>query len=139
MPKTNDWTTLVVSSTYRFSIDSGIQVLYFKIITGTNYPFNVDRFVFIADTGTSINSLRTIQNEFRVYPNPAISKVTVQKTGISNPAKLDVYNVLGIKVRSEIITNKAIELSVEGLSNGIYLFVLTSNNSTETKRILIQK
>ncbi len=137
VPKTNDWTTLAVSSTYAVSLDTGVQVLYFNIISGTNTPFNIDRFVFTVDSSASINSLAENQDKFQVCPNPASSLLTIQKS-MNGPVTLEIFNMLGLKIKTEILYNDKNIVSFEGIRDGIYLLILKSGNFTETKKVIIK-
>jgi hypothetical protein len=139
VPKTGDSTTLAVSSLNRVSLDGGNQILTFKIVDGTSNPFTIDRFVIVQDTSKSEINSQNISNGFTIFPNPAFSNVLINKPESSNPAKLDIYNVLGMKIKSVMLTNNETSISVESLEKGIYIFVLTSINSVETKKIMVQK
>jgi aryl-phospho-beta-D-glucosidase BglC (GH1 family) len=136
VPKTSDWTTQAVSKTYQFNLDTGVQILYFVIAKGTTNPYNIDKFIFTPDTSTSIPSIN--KNNINIYPNPAITEVTVQ-ADIIQPIKLDVYNLLGVKIKSEVLMSKETSVSLDGIGRGIYIFVLTTNNSIETKQIIVKK
>jgi aryl-phospho-beta-D-glucosidase BglC (GH1 family) len=116
-------------------------VYYYRL--RTRLLDSIDLYSYPIEVKISITTIapptHNVNNQFTVYPNPIVSTVLIQKPESDNPAKLDIYNILGVKIRSEIITNKETRLSVDGITNGIYTFVITTNNYTETKQIIIQK
>jgi len=138
VPQTGDSTTLTRSYTFRVALDTGNQILTFKMLDGTSTTFTIDKFVFVIDTSsTSINS---IQNTgFNVYPNPAHSTLTISKTESYSETKLDIYNSLGIIMNSIMLLKSETIVSTDGLATGLYSFVLTTNKSTLSKKILILK
>jgi hypothetical protein len=72
-----------------------------------------------------------------VYPNPATSLVT-----IANPAhktiKLDIYDISGRKIKSQIISSDYTNIPVESLEPGTLMFIFTSDNSVQTAKVVIQ-
>jgi len=136
VPQTGDSTTLAVSYTFKVSLDTGVQILTFKIVAGSSTTFTIDKFVLVQDT-SSTYSKQIESHGFNVYPNPVHSNVSVRK--LSNiESTLDIYNFLGIKIKSEILTNSESLFSVEDMPQGLYLFVLTTNNYSESKEVLIE-
>jgi aryl-phospho-beta-D-glucosidase BglC (GH1 family) len=139
VPKTGDSTTLSVSSVYRVSLDTGNQIVTFKIVSGSSNPFTIDKFVFIQDssTATAINDQK-MTNLFTIFPNPAVSDIIVTKPESISFVRLDIYNILGKKIKTEILTKNETVLSVDGMEKGIYVFVFTNTNYSETKRVIVE-
>ncbi|WP_445749290.1 T9SS type A sorting domain-containing protein [Polaribacter sp.] len=80
--------------------------------------------------------LSTKTNEFVnmvVYPNPAKNMVSVK--GVSNVQSLELFSILGKKVKSVKNSNT---LQLEGLSKGIYMLTIKNDVSSETKKIIIE-
>ena len=138
VPQTGDSTTLAVSYTFKVALDTGLQILTFKIVAGSSTTFTIDKFVFVQDT-SSTSSKQVESHGFNVYPNPVHSTVSVRKSESNRESTLDIFNFLGIKIKSEILTNNESSFSVEGMPFGLYLFVLTTNNYSELKQVLIEK
>ncbi len=138
VPKTGDWTTLAVSKTYQFNLDTGAQVLYFIIAKGTSNPYNIDKFIIVPDSSAAVNIISKNLDQIMLYPNPASSEVIVQSVN-SNQLHLDIFDILGNKLMTEILTNDRNIISTYGLSNGLYIFVVTSKNTTTVERIIIRK
>jgi hypothetical protein len=86
---------------------------------------------------TSINSLALVQKEFKVYPNPAINEVTVLIPESSTAVKLDIYNVMGVHIKTIMLNNKETSVSLNGFSNGVYIFAITSDNTLKTKQVIV--
>jgi Secretion system C-terminal sorting domain len=80
-------------------------------------------------------------SSFSVYPNPSNNDahVVFQLTDETVPAELLVYNALGSRVLKRAVVNKEIlTIATHALSNGIYLFVLkTNNNIVQQKKVMI--
>jgi hypothetical protein len=138
VPKTGDSTTVAENSVYRVLLDTGNQILTFKIASASN-PFTIDKYVFVQDSSKTAINIQNENNGFSVFPNPAFTYITVHKPETNSLAKLDIFNVQGAKIKSELLTNIETTFSVKGFENGIYLFVLTADNSVATKRIMVQK
>ena len=73
--------------------------------------------------------------KFKVYPNPAVSTVTISTTD-SEDYKLSVADITGKIVMTKSLNGIENNLDVAALSKGIYFFELTSNQSTEVVKIL---
>lgn len=74
------------------------------------------------------------ENAVTVYPNPAKDSFFV--SGITELSKVEVFNSLGLKILSEIISaNTSIPCNWEA---GVYFVNITSNNANCIKRIVIQ-
>ncbi len=71
---------------------------------------------------SSLDDIVTTQRAISVYPNPAISKVTVS-IPYEGDWQLDVYDSFGRRVKSEHLTSERIELDVSNLRSGLYLIV----------------
>ncbi|GAB7257552.1 endonuclease [Polaribacter sp. OB-PA-B3] len=75
-------------------------------------------------------------NGFKMYPNP----VTGNKLffNINEKATINIYNVLGKLVQSEIIENVNSSINVSKLSKGMYLLKLNTQNQSITKKFIKQ-
>jgi len=76
-------------------------------------------------------------------PNPARSQVTVRyELPTSGDARLDVYNVLGQRVRSVdaslgTVGRREITLSTAGMASGVYFVRLTQDGTVQTQRFTV--
>ena len=85
----------------------------------------------VVTTSTSVGALGISEAnrlDFSMYPNPTSEeKVTIQlPTGTFN-ANVDLYDISGRLIKSQKITTNNNKVSVQNLSNGIYVFKVAAN------------
>jgi hypothetical protein len=89
---------------------------------------------------SSVTEQTTKNNEFSLYPNPASDIVTLN---IENPSTADltlnIYNVIGNLVKSEMLKQNQQQINIGNLSNGIYMVAIKSKDLTENRRLIIQR
>jgi autotransporter-associated beta strand protein len=73
-----------------------------------------------------------------VYPNPVTSILNVKVNEVYSGATLEVYNILGVKLRSQALTNTLQAISLEGLPSGNYLLYVLNGNNITIKNIIKQ-
>lgn len=85
-------------------------------------------------------AVNEISNElsFGVYPNPASGNVTISYNAIKTNATLEIYDMTGQKVGTEIITKASTVIDMEKFSPGIYLFRISDGKSSGAAKILKQ-
>jgi len=76
------------------------------------------------------------QQDIKIYPNPVSgNEITI----ITNSDILvEVYDVLGKKVKQQNLTANQKKINITGLKKGIYLLRLKSDNGTITKKLVRQ-
>ena len=64
-----------------------------------------------------------------LYPNPVVSKLNVNLSGIENTDNLNVelYNVIGKKIITKKVSSSNTEINVSDLNNGIYFLRIIDN------------
>jgi hypothetical protein len=72
----------------------------------------------------------------KIYPNPAAERITIEGAGIGTQAVL--YNAAGLRVLSAAITQDRQDLSLSGLSSGLYLLRFTTPTG-QTGSVKIRK
>ena len=78
-------------------------------------------------------------NNFSVYPNPANDLINVLNPNGST-ALIEIYNYLGKKIITQKLSNINNIISLKGLSNGLYIYMITDNNKTvKSDKLIIQK
>ncbi|MGZ0014781.1 T9SS type A sorting domain-containing protein [Yeosuana sp. AK3] len=84
---------------------------------GLNNAARMDDFSIEPTPPLSVNDLT--QFNFKSYPNPAndFIKLSAEK----NINKIEVYNLLGQQVKSELINRNEAEVNISSLSKGVYL------------------
>lgn len=77
---------------------------------------------------------------FSMWPNPASDIVNLNINNSDNrKLKLNIYNVMGTLVQSEILKNNKQEITIGDLSNGVYIVVLNCKDFIVNKKLIIQK
>lgn len=84
-----------------------------------------------ATLGVKANTLEGVW----VYPNP-----TANVLNVKCPAgtKMEVYNILGAKVKTQNSVQKNAALNVSGLASGLYVMKLNSEGKTATKKFQVK-
>jgi alpha-L-arabinofuranosidase len=93
----------------------------------------------LKDTGTSGNEIHD-KSEIKIYPNPASENVTIRTNKLKGKTKLELYNMLGLKVSSQAYSsmgNRSIIHSVEHLPNGAYFMVVSDETGNFNNSKLI--
>ncbi|RZJ71962.1 CotH kinase family protein [Flavobacterium sp.] len=151
---TPTWTTAgLASSTLPLTADYALFNVDFSSITAADNNSNLkirvrfsgtgdmtvdagNRITFnnIAVHGTSLLSAPS-HNEvkFLVYPNPTNGIVNV--ANVSAQAKYNLFTIDGKMVQSGNVGTSA-QISLDGLTSGMYMLQITSDGKTETKKII---
>ena len=81
-----------------------------------------------------------LHNKVFLYPNPASDYITVHLDGIiMNETTLNIYNLLGALVKTELLQQNQKQINVEYLDNGIYLVEIKSKEWTGKQKLIIQR
>jgi len=91
---------------------------------------------------TGIDNVADNSGSVTVYPNPNNGEFTIESTVVSSQWSVEVYNILGEKVYSQLSTqNSQLTINISNQPNGVYLYrVLTENgNLLGEGKIIIQK
>lgn len=76
-----------------------------------------------------------VDTQVNVYPNPASTAIHID--GVSNGISVTIYDITGRKVMHKPYAN---ELSVNGLSNGLYLLnITTADGNVISKKIMVNQ
>ena len=87
-------------------------------------------FSSLSVNGTTLNLSHIVENNFEIYPNPAVDKISVRQ--IDNIRTIKVYNSLGSLVKEVRNTN---EVDVSELSKGVHFLQVDNGNLTTRKFI----
>ncbi len=74
-------------------------------------------------------------NSFSIYPNPSNDKITVTHS-LNEPITLNLYDLNGRLVISQILNVAMIDIDISYLEAGIYHATMVGTNVTETKKII---
>ena len=70
-----------------------------------------------------------------VYPNPTKGVINIQSSNRFNPHTVELYTIEGLLIERRVYTSS---LDYSGLSSGVYLLKVISDNGVATKKITIQ-
>ena len=105
-------------------------------------PFVVQEGVLIDDLyidGTFLSTEEFDTNTFSIYPNPS-NQIFNIRTTTSEAFDFDIYDVTGKLIMSKrdiSPANNEYKLDMNAFSKGIYFLNLTLNNSTVTKKLIL--
>jgi len=63
-----------------------------------------------------------------VFPNPASNTIQVRNIDKQRITKLEIYSIIGRKVKEQISLNNNENLNISGLESGVYILVLTDSS-----------
>lgn len=77
----------------------------------------------------------------RFYPNPATSFINFEFRNISETCSIQIYNFLGKKVYSQVITGSKITIPLDNLYRGLYIYQIKDalGNTEESGKFQIVK
>ncbi len=76
------------------------------------------------------------QNEFLVFPNPAINQLTVQ-TDLNEQVSYQIYDSFGQLTQSGILLTQTTSISIDQLARGLYIIELKSATTTERQSFMV--
>ncbi len=127
-------------SSYTVTIDATTPVL-----DSLNYMVDSTTIYIVPTSSTGIsNPAIAKENKFNVYPNPFNENTTIAYTlNVDAEVRLEIYNVLGVKIESIVNTKQQAGEFKYVLDNkmnaGVYFISLTINDKTATQRVVKMK
>ena len=97
----------------------------------TNHSINA---IQVSTPILNANSFKP-NSKLNVYPNPTSSHVNIELL-TNEIATLEVYDVSGKFLFTEVLTSKTNTINIEKLSSGIYLFKVNSSEGISTNKII---
>jgi len=91
----------------------------------------------VTNTTYNINGslgIEEVENDFRIYPNPATDEITVATN--SNINKIQLIDMSGKIVLSKNTSGETVQLNIGSLQAGIYLIQAETQNGIVTERII---
>ena len=91
--------------------------------------------------GSALNSYSLSQN----YPNPFNPSTKISyNVGEPGLVQMKVYNILGVEVATlvneqKIAGNYTVEFDASRFSSGVYLYSITVNNFSQTRKMILEK
>ena len=97
----------------------------------TNHSINA---IQVSTPILNANSFKP-NSKLNVYPNPTSSHVNIELL-TNEIATLEVYDVSGKFLFTEVLTSKTNTINIEKLSSGIYFLKVNSSEGTSTNKII---
>ncbi|MBT8381259.1 MAG: T9SS type A sorting domain-containing protein [Ignavibacteriaceae bacterium] len=129
---------------------SGIGTANIQVQIGTfAHPDDRTTLDFIATTDPSVSVNEEINlNDYLLaqnYPNPFNPSTKIEyRVKEAGFVSLEVYNILGVKVATPINDYKPagkyiVDFVADDLASGVYLYKLSVNNFTQTRKMILEK
>ena len=103
--------------------------------TGTNLPNSnwgygkLDGFnALFCSTSGMHNTLVNLE-KLNVYPNPAVNEIQFIYEKEQGPIELKMYSILGEEIKTINTSEKSINLSIQNLPQGLYLYKISQNHT----------
>jgi hypothetical protein len=89
------------------------------------------------DISTNIIDIKQAESNIRVYPNPAVSELTI--TAQESISSISIYSGSGVLVhQSGRLYNQQYRFNVEGFKSGLYFVRVVVSGKVLTEKILVQ-
>lgn len=101
----------------------------------------VDDLAFSGSVPASINTVSLPNVNISAFPNPANESINFSISNIKNVKTLNIYDILGKKVKSIEITSAQLTVSTEDLNNSLYFYQVAdrNNNIISTGKFSVKK
>jgi len=117
---------------YTYTIPANVKYVAIQCVSNDAFIFFVDDIQY---TGTVAVEESNIASS--VYPNPASDFVTFSSQEDIN--KVEIYNVVGQLVYSNVESNTKVMVNVNDFSNGVYIAKLYTEKGTSNQKINVVK
>jgi len=136
------WANFTINFTYQNGNFPDTCIIVLKASgaspTANDYLW-VDNLAFSGSV-TAVPENNAQSNAIKLFPNPASNFVTLTTNRNSNACiTLNIYNAMGVLVRSEILKQDQQQINIENLSNGIYLIEVKSHDHCAKQKLIIQR
>lgn len=92
-------------------------------------------------TNTGSSSISEISNnEVSVFPNPASDIINLNIDNAYNTVlKINIYNVIGALVKSELLKQNQQQINISDLKKGIYMLEIKTKEWSKKQKLIIQR
>jgi len=103
-----------------------------------DYKITSSSYAFRPVAPTAVGNIQA--NEWQVYPNPALSELTVNNTGVDNPpTKYHVIDIAGRELLQGELTNGRTNIDVNSLSPGTYTIQVYTDGQKYGERLFVKE
>ena len=125
---------------------SGLSYNDYTVIPDTSYYYTISSFdnqTAVSASGYAVSiavenkEISVTNNTIRVYPNPANNLITIDisEFAISNNTVIELLNVNGELLKSQLMLKSKTQLDISALSSGIYILKVTDNKNVVVKKV----
>ncbi len=112
-------------------------IIKFDYISSMGGSINIDNIEIDGDSiSTSVNELH-VENEIRVYPNPASEFIQIETTS-TNSQEVTLLNSSGNVVLQQTVTSSTQNIPINEFPSGVYLLMVTSEKKSTYEKLVIQ-
>ncbi len=88
-------------------------------------------------TNTEVDNINNSNNSFIIYPNPANDYLIVAGDGDLTNCQIELYDILGKKIVTQIINTNNFKIDISGFNKGIYFFkIISLDNTLQTGKLI---
>lgn len=140
----SNWTSFTIPFSSYTTADSASIGLGAFYSLGTNPTIQGNSVLFVDNLSfdnliTSVNESVSVNSSFSLYPNPAFDIITLNIDNNNSDLILNIYNVMGTLIKSELLKQNQRLINIGYLSNGIYMTEITSKEWTGKQKLIIQR
>ncbi len=121
-------------------ITSFIEPVWYNI---TSFDDQIEKWWYVIVEGGYVGySEESLSVNFQIYPNPAVSVVSLQSAVFTQQSSfVEIYDLNGRKLLENFIPagRETVEIDMSGLKSGVYFCRLIMKNKSVTKKLIIQK
>lgn len=108
----------------------------FKQNETTTYLNNYSCDKCFCSLGTSIKETDGLQNEIRIYPNPASNNIKIDFVLNAESSITRLFNLSGKLIENILSNSFPIQMNINNLPNGIYLIQIDTENKIFNKKFI---
>ncbi len=122
------------------AVTNSFNFIYYSFTDSNGCSATATDSLFVEDC-TGINQLATGSSNITIFPNPNNGTFTIQSSVASGQLSVEIYDVLGQRVKSEELRAKSEEINISNQPNGVYFYrvITESGNTLGSGKVVIQK
>lgn len=120
-------------------LGTGTYTLYYHLIDELtpSITHDIDTLVFTVQSASAIENNYISEQKITAYPNPSSATITIELKSESTDLKyVDLYSLLGQKIKSLKTEKSLITFDVSGLNDGIYIISVYNERIWWIQKIL---